>query len=90
MVQTFSLYALVGVANLATRAALPLAGGFEPPLPGTVETGGLAGRQVGDPYGRIRLSRCSHICNSCNHRDNKTGSIDKTIKMFYSIPSEFV
>ena len=28
----------VGVANLATRAALPLAGGFEPPLPGAVET----------------------------------------------------
>ena len=31
---------LVGVANLATRAALPLAGGFEPPLPGAVETEG--------------------------------------------------
>ena len=30
----------VGVANLATRAALPLAGGFEPPLPGAVETEG--------------------------------------------------
>ena len=27
---------------------------------------------------------------SCNRRDNKTGSIDKTIKMFYSILSEFV
>ena len=27
---------------------------------------GAAGRQVGDPYGRIRLSRCSHICNSYN------------------------
>ena len=27
-------------ANLATRAALPLAGGFEPPLPGAVETEG--------------------------------------------------
>ncbi len=27
---------------------------------------------------------------SCNRRGNKTGSIDKTIKMFYSILSEFV
>ena len=25
-----------------------------------------SGRQIGDPYGRIRLSRCSHICNACN------------------------
>ena len=29
----------VGVANLATRAATPLAGGFEPPLPGAVGVG---------------------------------------------------
>ena len=32
----------VGVANLATRAALPLAGGFRAAPTGAVETGGLA------------------------------------------------
>ena len=49
--QTFSLYALVGVANLATRAALPLAGGFEPPLPGAVETEGWRVAKLATPTG---------------------------------------
>ena len=37
----------VGVANLATRAALPLAGGFEPPLSGAVEAKGTSCQRVG-------------------------------------------
>ena len=32
---------------MATRAALPLAGGFEPPLPGAVEAKGTSCQRVG-------------------------------------------
>ena len=42
---------LVGVARLAIRAALPLAGGFKPPLPGAVETEGWRVAKMATPTG---------------------------------------
>ncbi len=57
---------LVGVANLATRAALPLAGGFEPPLPGAVETEGWRVAKLATPTSLILLITRSYIFNSCN------------------------
>ena len=35
------------------------------------------GHQVGDPYGCIRLSRRSHICNSCDCRVKREETFDK-------------
>ena len=68
--QTFSLYALVGGANLATRAALPLAGGFEPPLPGAVETEGWRVAKLATPWSTVGGAKPNPTKYSPRHNTN--------------------
>ena len=51
----------VGVANLATRAAQPLAGGYEPPLPGAVETVSLQQPTKCTPRGGAKGTSCQRV-----------------------------